>query len=182
MMTKAVSVDKSDILMIKDLEVGMRTVARNIINKEEWVPCKILAKFGAFRDLDLSDDSNRKLYATRCGYRVEYIDTNDNSIITMVSLSDCAMELADLPPDILKEFKGLKNQISSTTDFAQNCGLASFPTFSRLRSQFFHDRICFIRRNEFEEKKRDYSQVNKPLITFYINKKLFFAELAISRR
>ena len=116
MMTKAVSVDKSDILMIKDLECGMRTVARNIINKEEWVPCKILAKFGAFRDLDLSDDSNRKLYATRCGYRVEYIDTNDNSIITMVSLSDCAMELADLPPDILKEFKGLENQISNTTD------------------------------------------------------------------
>ena len=106
MMSKAVSVDKNDILMINDLEVGMRTVARNIINKEEWVPCKILAKFGAFRDLDLTDDSNRKLYATRCGYRVEYTDANDNSIVAMVSLSDCAMELADLPLDMLAKFKG----------------------------------------------------------------------------
>ena len=49
MMSKAVSVDKSDILLITDLEVGMRTVARNIINKIEWVPCKIIAKYGAFR-------------------------------------------------------------------------------------------------------------------------------------
>jgi hypothetical protein len=46
MMTKAVSVDRNDILLITDLEVGMRTVARNIINKEEWVPCKIIAKHG----------------------------------------------------------------------------------------------------------------------------------------
>ena len=32
-MTKAVSVDKNDILLISDLEVGMKTLARNIISK-----------------------------------------------------------------------------------------------------------------------------------------------------
>ena len=32
-MTKAISVDKNDILLISDLEVGMKTVARNIISK-----------------------------------------------------------------------------------------------------------------------------------------------------
>ena len=108
MMSKAVSVDKSDILLITDLEVGMKTVARNIINKEEWVPCKIIAKYGAFRDVDLADEQNRKLYSTRCGYRVEYTDTNYNTIICIVSLSDCAMEITDVPLETIQNFKGTK--------------------------------------------------------------------------
>lgn len=32
-MTKAISVDKNDILLISDLEIGMKTLARNIISK-----------------------------------------------------------------------------------------------------------------------------------------------------
>ncbi|CBY25141.1 unnamed protein product [Oikopleura dioica] len=85
-MTKAISVDKSDILLISDLEVGMKTVARNIISKDEWVPCTITGKIGRYRNVDLRQEKNRRFYSTRCGYRVMFEDSSNREVHSFVSV------------------------------------------------------------------------------------------------
>ena len=81
-------------------------------NSDCWRKFKFFAYFretilnSAFRDVDLSDEYNRRLYSTRCGYRVEYTDANDNTIICIVSLSDCAMEISDVPLETIQDFRG----------------------------------------------------------------------------
>jgi len=118
-MTKAISVDKNDILLISDLEVGMKTLARNIISKDEWVPCTITGKIGRYRNVDLRQEKNRRFYSTRCGYRVMFEDSSNREVHSMVSFSDCALELSDIPAHLIPDFK-VAAQTTNTLPNASN--------------------------------------------------------------